>query len=261
MSLQNVQAELAELLFNKETTNVITPVENFSIYRNNIRSALISTLQETYPLIVKLLGEDFFKVACREYIAQYPSRSSNLNDYGEYFSHFLAHYPPVKNLIYLVEVAEFEWICHRLYFAADHSGFDVSRLRPLVKDQYENIHFSLHPALVVKKFHYPMLDIIDLCNHRSDKEVDITQGSINLIIARRDFEIKLIPIADADFQFLNAIQEGATLGQAYMATQRYDTKWDIEKKLVDYIQQKVIVDCDLVLLPVYNKGVQGILPL
>lgn len=121
MSLQNLQAELAEaILANDPATTIVLPVEHLRIYQNNIESNLVKTLKNTYPLITKLLGDDFFQTTACHYIAYYPSRSGNLHDYGEYFSDFLAEHPPVKHLCYLAEVALFEWSCHTLFVAADH---------------------------------------------------------------------------------------------------------------------------------------------
>ncbi len=257
MSLQNVQAEIAELLLYQHfETLTVSPAENLAIYSNNIQSSLINTLKNTYPLIVKLVGEDFFKVTAREYIEQHPSRSSNMHDYGEYFSRFLAHYPPVKNLIYLVEVAEFEWICHSLYFAADHNGFDRARLRNISSEQYENLHFMLHPASCVMKFHYPILDIIDLCKHNPDTQIDINAGGLNMLIIRRNLELMLVPLENADFAFLHTLQQNYTLSEALTAAQHHQPNFDLNTKLSSWIEDKTLVDCDVALIPKFHRGIQ-----
>lgn len=254
MSLINAQAEIAELILKAQSeSDIAVPAENLCIYRNNINSTLLKSLSTTYPLIVKLLGEDFFKVAAREYIKKYPSRSSNLHDYGEYFSRFLAQFPPVKNLIYLVEVAEFEWICHSLYFAADHHGLDINRLRQVTPDQYGNLHFSLHPASHIIKFHYPILDLVEFCKYNNDTKVDINSGGINLQIIRRDLELLLIPLADSDYAFLHALEEGRSLAEALKEAQFYDREFDLEAKLPYWIQNKSIVDCDAVVIANFDS--------
>lgn len=104
MSLPNVQAEFVEALLSKDSqSDLVEPAGNLAIYRNNMYSCLIDTMQNTYPLIQSLLGNDFFKMTAKEYIGQYPSRSGNLYDYGEYFADFLAEYQPVHHLIYLTD--------------------------------------------------------------------------------------------------------------------------------------------------------------
>src|SRR3989338_5990145 len=101
MMLQNAQADFIEAMQAlDEHTTLVSPAMNLAIYRNNIFATLMHTLKATYPLTLVLLGKDFFAMAAREYIRQYPSRSGNLHDYGEYFGNFLATYQPVHELIY-----------------------------------------------------------------------------------------------------------------------------------------------------------------
>lgn len=243
MSIQNLQAELAEAILDlDQNTDLIAPNKNLSIYKNNIHATLIQTLKSIYPLIVKLVGSDFFLVAAKEYIKQYPSRSGNLHDYGEYFSDFVTHYDPVKNLIYLSEVAEFEWICHQLFFAADHASFDINELEKLSPEEYDHIRFILHPASQLKKFHFPILRIIELCQGEIDDTIDIGEGSVNLLIIRRKLEISLVTLTNAEFSFLTAVQDGLSLAEALEITLKIDADFKLDEKLPGWIEDKTIVD-------------------
>lgn len=243
MSLQNVQAEFTEIIFSEdEHADIVTPSHNMIIYRNNITSSLMRALLDTYTLIAKLVGDDFFQVAAKEYIHLYPSRSGNLHDYGEYLSDFLAEYPPVKNLPYLAEVAEFEWSCHLLHFAGDHPALDLKALEHIAADQYHQLHFVLHPASRIIKFHYPILRIIDLCKGEVDEEININEGGVNLLIIRRHLDIMLAPLPTPDFIFLTALQNGKSLAEALEATLRSDSDFKLEEKLPVWVQDKTIVD-------------------
>lgn len=246
MSLPNVQAEIAEALIARDIpTDLVTPESHLDIYRNNMYASLIDTLQSAYPLIQALLGDDFFKMTAREYIRQYPSRSSNLHDYGAYFGDFLAEYPPAHHLIYLAEVAEFEWACHKIYLAADAPQFDVQALQTFTPEQYEQLRFSLHPAACLRKFHFPILQILDLCLTNPDEPVDLQNEGINLLIIRKEFDIALIPLTDEDFVFLESLQNNDTLSDAYHHAQLVNPSYHLEEKLPEFIQNKVLVDCYL----------------
>jgi hypothetical protein len=244
MMLQNFQSEFAEyLLSDDEYASLIQPEPNLAIYRNNMLSTLVNALQDIYPLVTKLVGSDFFRVAAKEYIRRYPSRSSNLHDYGEYFSDFLAEYQPVKTLIYLPEVAKFEWLCHTLSFAADHALFDIKLLENINPDQYSKLHFILHPASHLMKFHYPILRIIDLCKGELDETIDLSEGGIHLLIIRRDMDISLMPLSLVDAIFLHALHESQSLSDALDAAILVDADFSLEEKLPKWIKDKTIVDC------------------
>jgi len=64
------------------------------IYHNNAVSNLSSALESAYPVIVKLVGAEFFHYAAQEYISRYPSVSGDLHVFGETFGAFLAAFPP-----------------------------------------------------------------------------------------------------------------------------------------------------------------------
>ncbi|EKD70931.1 MAG: protein of unknown function DUF2063 [uncultured bacterium] len=246
MSLQNLQVELIEQIFlDNNVTSVAQPEQNIFIYRNNIFSHLINTLKTTYPLILSLLGKDFFHLTAKEYIKQYPSRSANLHDYGEYVSDFIAEFSPLKDFVYLSEVAYFEWICHRIYFAANHDGFDTKNISTITKDQYSQLHFLLHPASQVVQFYYPILKIIDLCQNSANESFDVNSGGIKLLIIRRGIEIKLMSLEDADFAFLFAVQNGETIDYAFEQAKKCEPQFDLNMKIFTWVQDQTIVDAYL----------------
>jgi len=243
MSLQNTQNEFAEMILSGyQSPDLIKPACNILVHKNNITASLIRTLHETYPLIAKLVGNDCFRTTAENYIWQYPSRSSNMHDYGEYFSNFLVEYPPVQNLIYLPEVAKFEWICHALYFAADQAPLDMKLLQSVPRGQLEKLHFVLHPASRVIKFHYPLLRIIDLCNEKISGTINIAEGGINLLIIRRELDITLVTLTSAEYVFLNAIQDNHSLSIAMKAAVNIDPDFNLREKLMGWINDKTIVD-------------------
>lgn len=244
MLLQNVQADLVEALQSRDNQPdvIVEPAGNLIIYRNNIFSCLIETLKNTYPLIRTLLGTDFFQMTAKEYIRQYPSRSGNLHDYGEYFADFLSEYAPVHHLIYLTEVAEFEWACHRIYLAPDHVSFDLNTLEQYTPAQYEQIRFVLHPASYLRKFHFPILKILDLCVTDPESTVDLNSETTNLLILRKELDISLVSLPPEDFIFLEALSQHHTLADALHITQLSHPYYNLEDKLPGFVQDKIIVD-------------------
>lgn len=242
MSLPNVQAEVAEaILENDQQSDLVHQSANLQIYYSNVTRRLINKLQETYPLIQRLLGEAFFQLTVNEYIMRYPSRSSNLNDYGAYFSDFLAEYQPLHDLMYLAEVAMFEWTCHQLQFAADATPLDDSVLDQLTTESYENLYFDLHPASALMKCHYPMLEIIDLCQGEIDDLLDINAGGINLLLIRRDSEIISVKLNEAEYQFLNEIQHNRSVAEASATALHYDPTFQVAEKLASWVRDNTLI--------------------
>ncbi len=243
MSLQNVQAEFAELIIAKEQeTDLVLPPANLIIYHHSLLSNLIEALKSTYPLTVQLIGETAFEVAARNYIEKYPSRSGNLDEYGEYFSHFIANYTPAAHLVYLPEIASFEWTCHIIYRAADSVPLDQEQLSQITEEDYPKLTFQLHPASNLMQFYYPILTIIDLCKGKIDQIDTLETTLTNLLLIRRDREIVLIPLELADYQFLLALQKGQQISDAIQAAIDIDPHFKLDDKLGTWINNNTIID-------------------
>ena len=243
MLLQNLQADFVDLLTNAENSTelLVHPVANMLIYRNNHRVHMRAALFNAYPLLVKLLGEEFFAATADEYIEQFPSRRADLNNYGEYFGDFLAYYAPARQLVYLPEVAAFEWACHQVFFAADHPPLAIATLQNITPARYPSLRSTLHPASKLMQFQYPILQLIDLCKNRIEEITDIESGGIDLLIIRRELDVKLSPLTPGEYAFLSTVQDEQPLSSAVAAALMVDPYFNLNDKLPRWVQDKTIV--------------------
>ncbi len=243
MQLLNLQSEFSERLLNQlPADGLVSPAENWFIHQQNRFTQLTHVLQSTYPLVAQLVGKDFFKLCAKEYIKQYPARNGNVHEYGEYLGGFLSEFPPVKELIYLAEVAEFEWACHLARIAADTKSIDWKMLNALIPEQYEKLYLVMHPSSQLMKFYYPILTIIEACKNNMIEQIDVNAGGSYLLIIRRELEICLAPLSLADFTILKAMQDGKSLADALKTTLAIDEKFDLEEKLAIWIKNQTLVE-------------------
>lgn len=246
MSLQNLQAEFIDSLYASDAERLVIPEQNMQIYANNIESNMVAALSDTYSLISQILGKNFFTMAAQQYVERYPSRSPDLHEYGEYFDSFIAEFEPAKDFVYLSEVARFEWTCHEIYFAPDHASFDRELLSSIQEENFENLHFTLNPACRVQRFMYPMTDIIELCRNERDENVDLDKGGNNLLIIRRNIEIKIQTLSDPAFILLSHLQDNMPLSVALEEALAVDPEFDLETALPEWISNHIIVDCSII---------------
>lgn len=250
MSLQNLQAEFLESIFSETAAaDLIAPFENLQIYRHNIQATLSKAIRTIYPLCRQLLGDDYFSQITLDYLVSYPSCTGNLHEYGEYFADFLKEQSALDELVYLYEVAKFEWICHCLQSAADHNPLNLDSLAKIPPEEYDVLHFELHPAAQLHRFKYPILQIIDLCKGLIDDIEDVHTGGVNLLIMRRDDaenNLSLIALSEADYIFLEYLHEGHALATALAHASMIELDFNLEQKLPAWIQAKILVDCYVV---------------
>jgi hypothetical protein len=151
----------------------------------------------------------------------------------------------VQPLVYLSELAEFEWAYHEAQFAANAPGLSLPDRETLRKQPNSHLTIELHPAVKLMKCHYPLQQIIQWCHDHEteDTHLDIhlkTQGNV-ILIHRPETDVLLTTLDAADFIFLNRLQEGYSLEEAMSQTEMLAPNYPLEEKLYSFIENKIII--------------------
>jgi hypothetical protein len=212
------------------------------VYRNNFRGNLHDTLAGAYPVIEQLVGRDFFRLLTRKFIEQHPSRSGNLHNYGEQMASFVAQFPAAQGLPYLPDVASLEWACHRAYFAEDASRLDIAKLGQISPEQYADLILSIHPACHVVRSAYPIVTIwhAHQPGAASDFRIDLGSGASNALVSRKDDVVRVGELTEAETAWLQAIQAGASLGEATDATLERHPDFVLQAMLLNLLAQDIL---------------------
>src|SRR3954470_13628944 len=77
----------------------------FGVYRNNIVASLTGALKDIFPVVRRIVGEDFFHAMAREYLKGTRPASPILLHFGGSLPDFIAGFEPASSLLYLADVA------------------------------------------------------------------------------------------------------------------------------------------------------------
>lgn len=194
----------------------IAPERRLAIYRNNAVEGFLKTLQATFPTIVRLSGEDWFRQVGRQYMHRYPSRSGNIHYIGEHFATFLGAELAGGDYEYFADVARLEWAYQEVLVAADHPSFDLSALALVPPADYGALTFSTHPAMRLVHSRFPVLAIwrANQVDAVSDEPIALDQGSSSVLVIRRADHVELRELPPAEFALIAALVRGESLEQA-----------------------------------------------
>jgi hypothetical protein len=124
------------------------PVEGrLGIYRNAYRSRLVEALDDTYPVLHKILGDDMFEEAGHRFVMAHPSRHRSIRWYGSELADFLAHSAPFDAQPILAEVARFEWTLSEVFDSADATPLDRAAIMAVDPNDWATLTFRFHPSL------------------------------------------------------------------------------------------------------------------
>lgn len=130
--------------------NGADPASRFAVYRNNVHSSLVNALAESYPVVVQLVGEEFFRAMAGVFVQRQPPQSPLMSRYGDGFADFIAGFEPIAGVPYVADVARLEHLRTLAYHAADAQPVrpdDISAALASPKalsDLYLRLHPSVH---------------------------------------------------------------------------------------------------------------------
>ena len=254
LTLRDLQIDFATAIFNDggEDTNFtrylvdgkLSPKRQLDIYRNNVFGCLTDALKIAYPVIVKLVGAEFFEHLAGEFVRQTPSKSGNLHQFGGELAEFIAEFPSAQALTYLPEVAKLEWACHEVFFSEDHAPFNSERLAAVPEDRHEGLKFHLHPATRLIASQIPVHRIWETNQegYKGDPAVTLDRGGGFLLVRRNDYQPVLQTLTEGEWSFLTSCQAGDELSQACADAQKKDPHFDIGETLKQCVADSILVD-------------------
>jgi Putative DNA-binding domain len=190
------------------------PGAGIATYRRNVLGNFHQALAAAYPAIRRLVGEAFFEEAGRQYAQGCPSTSGDLHEFGASFASFLETYPHAAGLAYLPDVARLEWAVHESFHAADGAPLDFEALARLGCEDYGAIRLRLHPAVRFVSSEHPVLAIWEANQPGRDGTPEREAGAEHVLVRRDGFVVRPALVSERDWNFLAALDLGATLEEA-----------------------------------------------
>ena len=218
-----------------------------AIYRNNTFSNLTCALADVYPVVQRIVGEEFFGQMARAYIARYPSANGNIQQYGVFFGRFIFSYDPAIQLPYLPDVALLEWAYHEAFHAAVPPPSVMHlKLAEIPMNKAGQVRFRLHPACRLVRSDYPIGHIWRAnqpeCFDNNDL-IDLNEGDAYLLVRRPAWDVEIVEISAAEFACLSALHNGEMLEAAVESASAIEPQFDLTTLLRGALAHASIVDC------------------
>lgn len=215
----------------------VPSLKRFSVYRNNVVMSLTEVLEAYFPVVARLVGEEFFRATARQFIVVHPPRSPILSRYGADFADFLGRFEPVANVPYLADIARLEWMQQRAYHAADATPLTAHEFATIPPHEISELRLHIHPSAQVLVSAYPVFSIWRT-NTFDDHVSPIgpeAEGE-SALVSRASLEVRTLGLPGGSAAFIEMLMAGATLGEAASNSldgfPDFDLQWAI-KALID----------------------------
>ncbi|HYC00800.1 MAG TPA: DNA-binding domain-containing protein [Candidatus Limnocylindrales bacterium] len=191
------------------------------VYRRGYRARLTEQLGETYEAVWWVLGDEGFFDVCRRYIAEHPSSSYNLSDYGEGLADFLAAAPESTEMEALPDLARLEWRFKELFHAPEHAHVPVEELAAL--GDLSSVRLVLGEAVGLIESRFAIGEIFARRKEPPDAAAPFDwRRPQRLLLYKLDGQIYTKELPAGAFAVLEALRDGARVEDALVAALEAD---------------------------------------
>jgi hypothetical protein len=211
----------------------------FDVYRNNVAVGLSQALATRFPVIRRLVGEEFFAALARLYAEADRPKSPVLAEWGAGFAGFLDRFPPLATYPYMADVARIEHARGRAFHAADLPPVDPARLATADPDR---LRLGLHPSVILLPLAHPAVSIWHR-NQPGGEGLPLAAAPETALILRdQAFQVPVRAVAQGDAALVAALLARETLAEAAHAAQMAEPGHDPQQMLVALMRAGAIVE-------------------
>jgi len=212
----------------------------FAVYRNNVVTSLIDALAARFPVVKRLVGDEFFGAMAHAFVLREPPFSPLLIHYGETFPRFVEEFDAARPLPYLGDVARIELARGRAYHAADAEPVPRQAFANLPRDRIGDQRVTLHPSMSIVVSSYPALSIWEVNQSGAEGPV-ASWGPEATLIARPFLEVETRRLSAGTDTFLLTLHSGATMGEAVLSASAASPAFDASEGLAVLIGANLAV--------------------
>ncbi len=224
-TLREVQQTVAQSLLARDDSaaanhivdDQIPAVDRLRIYRNTFIGTLISALRLTFPVVERLVAQEFFEGSAAAFVERHPPRSAYLNEYGAAFGDFLAAFPPASSLPYLPDVVRLEWAVSCAACAPDAPVLDPVALATFDEADQGKLRFVAHPSVRLIAVRYPADHVWRAVRDTDDEalaNIDLKLEPLWLLVHRCDGGVVVRRLTEEEGRFTAALCAGRPLAEA-----------------------------------------------
>jgi len=214
--------------------------QRIGLYCNSVRTHRRKALASAYPVLLALVGDEYFDALSVAYVRAHPSQSGDLNGFGEALPAFIDAYEPDARFRYFADLARLEWSLHAAYFAADAQVLTPQQWAAIHPDDLLDANLAVHPACELVSSRYAIADI--WAAHQPGGIFPVSfESPTHALIVRPQWRAEIRVQSAAAQAAFQSLQEGAKLNDALESAFAIDANFDFISQWRVWIEAGAII--------------------
>jgi hypothetical protein len=196
----------------------------FASHRNATAVALMRTLADTFPTVVRMLGEDAFIEVATQFVAQEAPTTPAAAFYGDRFPAFMRRVDISASAGYIADIAAIDAAVISSQQMADAAAVPYVGCGNPFGDL--SAHLALHHSVVLLQSKFPAVTGWQVNQPRGNRWLR-RWGPEDALVACTRLDAQVWRLPDGGFGFLTALIGGASLADAAAAGLRASSSFDL----------------------------------
>jgi hypothetical protein len=235
-SLRDTQAAIAAHLRGDDRPDLVTAIggdlrtalRRLQLHRRHITKSVAAALAATFPTVAAVVGEEFFGLLARDFMAVTLPSDPVLSRYGEHFDRFVAAKQEMHGLAYLADVARLDWAMNVAFHAPLEPRLSAADLAGWPPDALPGLSVWLPAGVSLIESAWP-LDLIWQASQpgASVDKVDLAAGPACLVVFRRREDAAFAVLAPGESAFIKRLCRGYLLATAIAHAAQVEEDFDV----------------------------------
>jgi hypothetical protein len=235
-SLRDVQAAFAAHLSGHDQPQLVaaiggdsrTALQRLQLHRNHVTRSVGAALAATFPTVAALVGQEFFGLLARDFMAGTALEDPVLSRYGEHFPQFVAAKQDMHGLPYLADVARLDWALNVAFHSPLEPTLSAADLAGWPRESLPSLLVRLPAGSSLIESDHP-LDLVWRASQpgTSVDKVDLAAGPACLVVFRRSEDAAFAVLASSEAAFIKCLHRGDPLAAAAEHAAQVDEDFDL----------------------------------
>jgi hypothetical protein len=186
----------------------------YAVYRNNVTISLIRAMESNFPVVRRLLGEQYFAGLAREFVQRHPPTSPLMFHYGAAFSDYIGMQEDLRDYPYLNDIAKLEQQIRLSYHEADAPILLPNALTQIAEDELMQTRYVPHPAMAIIESDFAIHSIYSANQKEAAGTIEDVSTSESVLIVRPKYDVELHSLNTSQCVFLKSLSAGRPLAAA-----------------------------------------------